>query len=343
MNAPKTQKPQDLPWQKLVAKYQSPDRAHSIWQLVNTLVPYAVMWYLMYKSLSISYWLTLALAVVAAGLVVRIFIIFHDCGHGSFFKSMKASHFWGFVTGVLSFTPYDYWRHEHAQHHASAGDLDERGFGDVWTMTVKEYLKAPKWTRLKYRMTRNPICLFILAPIFLFLVIHRLPSFDHKTKGIRAVHLTNLAILLVAVAISSLIGWKAYLLIQLPILMIAASAGVWLFYVQHQFEGVYWERHDKWDYVDEALKGSSFYKLPRVLQWFTGSIGYHHIHHLAPKIPNYNLEKCYNEVPLFQEIKPITIYSSLKSITFRLWDEQHQRLVSFAYLKELKAQGLVAA
>jgi omega-6 fatty acid desaturase (delta-12 desaturase) len=256
---------------------------------------------------------------------------------------MKANHFWGFVTGVLSFTPYDYWRHDHAQHHASAGDLDERGFGDIWTMTVKEYLKAPKWTRLKYRVTRNPLCLFIIAPSVLFLFVHRMPSWDKKVKGARAAHLTNLAIFLMALAISSVIGWKAYLLIQLPVTMIAASAGVWLFYVQHQFEGVYWERHENWDYVDEALKGSSFYKLPRILQWFTGSIGYHHIHHLAPKIPNYNLEKCYNEVPLFQEIKPITIYSSLKSITFRLWDEQHQRLVSFAYLKELKQQGLMPA
>ncbi len=342
MNTSSSSKP-DLSWQKMVAKYQNPKRTKSIWQLVNTLVPYAVLWYLMYKSLAVSYWLTLALAVIAAGFLVRIFVIFHDCGHGSFFKSMKANHFWGFVTGVLSFTPYDYWRHEHAQHHASAGDLDERGFGDIWTMTVKEYLKAPKSIRIQYRLVRNPICLFIIAPAVLFLLLHRLPKLDHKIKGMRAVHVTNLSILIMGTLMSMLIGVKAYLLIQIPLVMISASAGVWLFYVQHQFEGVYWERHENWDYVTEALKGSSFYKLPRVLQWFTGSIGFHHIHHLAPKIPNYNLEKCYNATPLFQEITPITFLTSLKSITFRLWDEQHQRLVGFGYLKELKRQGALAA
>jgi acyl-lipid omega-6 desaturase (Delta-12 desaturase) len=341
MNVPKSQK-RDLSWQKLVAKYQNPSRGRSIWQLINTLVPYAVLWYFMYKSLAVSYWLTLALGILAAGFLVRIFVIFHDCGHGSFFKSMKANHFWGFVTGFLSFTPYDYWRHDHAQHHASAGDLDERGFGDIWTMTVKEYLKASPWTRFQYRMVRNPFCLFLIAPAFLFLIVHRFPSMDNKVKGMRAVHLTNLAIVGMAAVISFFIGIKAYLLIQLPVMAIAASAGVWLFYVQHQFEGVYWERHENWDYVDEALKGSSFYKLPRVLQWFTGSIGFHHIHHLAPKIPNYNLEKCYNEVPLFQEIKPITFLSSLKSITFRLWDEQHQRLVGFGYINELRRAGAAA-
>jgi acyl-lipid omega-6 desaturase (Delta-12 desaturase) len=326
----------NLPWQKLLAKYQSPHRNKSIWQLVNTLIPYTITWVLMYLSLSVSYWLTLALAVVASGFLVRIFIIFHDCGHGSFFKSLKWNNFWGFVTGVLAFTPYDYWRHEHAQHHAQAGNLDERGFGDIWTLTVKEYLQSPLWTRIKYRVARNPICLFIIGPSLLFFIIHRFPR--PCGKGSRGIHLTNLSLLIMALAISSIIGLKAYLLIQIPIIMIAASAGVWLFYVQHQFEGVYWERTDDWDYVDEAIKGSSFYKLPRVIQWFTGSIGFHHIHHLCPKIPNYYLEKCYNEIPFLQEVKPITFLASLKSITFRLWDEQHQRLVGFDYLRTLRQQ-----
>ena len=327
---------QNLPWQKMLAKYQSPHRAKSIWQLFNTLIPYAFLWYLMYLSLSVSYWLTLALAVFAAGFLVRVFIIFHDCGHGSFFKSLKWNNFWGFVTGILTLTPYDYWRRDHAQHHAQAGNLDERGFGDIWTLTVKEYLKSPLWIRIKYRFARNPICLFLIGPSILFFIIHRLPNI--RAKGRRGIHLTNLAILCVAAVMSSLIGWKAYLLIQIPIVMMAASAGVWLFYVQHQFEGVYWERTEGWDYVDEAIKGSSFYKLPRVLQWFTGSIGFHHIHHLCPRIPNYFLEKCYNEIPLLQQVKPITFLTSLKSITFRLWDEEHQRLVGFGYLKTLKLQ-----
>lgn len=324
------------PWQEIVAKYQNPERARSIWQLVNTLVPYVFLWCAMVWSLSVSYWLTLALAIPAAGLLVRIFIIFHDCGHGSFFKSLKASRFWGFVTGVLTMTPYDYWRHEHAQHHAEAGNLDKRGFGDVWTLTVKEYIKASRWTRIRYRFARNPFCLFIIGPSILFLIVHRIPTGKAGHRGRRSTHLTNVGILAMAALISSIIGWKAYLLIQLPIVMIAASAGVWLFYVQHQFEGVYWERDKNWDYVTEALKGSSFYKLPRVLQWFTGSIGFHHIHHLSPKIPNYYLEKCYNENPLFQQIKPITLLTSLKSITYRLWDEQNHRLVGFGYLKKIK-------
>ncbi len=321
----------------MVAKYQNPQLARSIWQLVNTLVPYVFLWYLMYLSLHVSYWLTLGLAVLAAGFLVRVFIIFHDCGHGSFFRSGKANRFWGFVTGILTFTPYDYWRHEHAQHHAGAGNLDKRGFGDVWTLTVKEYVTASRWTRIRYRFARHPLCLFIIGPAILFFIVHRIPGKEGGSRGRRSTYLTNVSILAMAAAVSSLIGLKAYLLIQLPVVAIAASAGVWLFYVQHQFEGVYWERHQQWDYVTEALKGSSFYKLPKILQWFTGNIGFHHIHHLCPKIPNYFLEKCYKENPLFQEIKPITFFSSLKSMTFRLWDEQNHRLVGFDYLRKLKA------
>jgi omega-6 fatty acid desaturase (delta-12 desaturase) len=326
---------QNIPWQKLIARYQNPRPARSVWQLINTLVPYALLWYGMYRSLSVSYWLTLALAVVAAGFFVRAFIIFHDCGHGAFFKSRKANNFWGFVTGLLTFTPYTYWRHEHAQHHASAGNLDKRGFGDVWTMTVREYLKASRWTRIRYRFTRNPVCLFIIGPIFLFLVVRRIPHRTSGPKNVKSTHLTNLGVLAMAVILSLVMGWKEYLLVQLPVLAIAASAGVWLFYVQHQFEGVYWERQEKWDYVTEALKGSSFYKLPKVLEWFSGSIGFHHIHHLSPRIPNYYLAKCYRDNPLFQQIKPITLFSSLKSVTYRLWDEQNNRLVGFGYLKQL--------
>ena len=329
-------KTKNMTWKTMIEKYQTPHAWRSIWQLVNTLIPYALLWYLMVLSLKVSYWLTLFLAVVAAGLLVRTFIIFHDCGHSSFFKSQKANRFWGFITGLLTFTPHNYWWHKHAEHHANAGDLDHRGIGDVWTMTVEEYLKAHRWVRIKYRFARNPFCLFIIGPAIMFLIAHRIPHKKSGPRSINSVHLTNLGILGMAIILSLWVGVKTYLLIQLPVLMMAASAGVWLFYVQHQFEGVYWERHPQWDYVTEALKGSSFYKLPKVLQWFTGSIGYHHIHHLSPRIPNYYLEKCFNENPLFQEIKPITFFASLKSITYRLWDEQHNRLVGFRYLKEMK-------
>lgn len=330
----------NYPWQKAIAKYQSPDLMRSSWQLINTLVPYAVVWYLMVQSLKISYALTLSLAVIASLLLVRIFIIFHDCGHGSFFKSQNANRFWGLITGILAFTPSSYWWREHAQHHASAGNLDDRGVGDIWTLTVQEYLKSPLWTRIKYRFARNPLCLFIIGPSFLFLFIHRFSDKKTTKQGVQSVLMTNIGILAVGALLSSLIGVKEYIAIQLPVVMMAASAGVWLFYVQHQFEGVYWERDPKWDYVDEALKGSSFYKLPRVLQWFTGNIGFHHIHHLSPRIPNYYLEKCYNEIPMFREIKPVTFLSSLKAITYRLWDEQHQRLVGFGYLRTLKNSAL---
>jgi len=278
----------------------------------------------------------LPFSIFAAGFLVRIFVIFHDCGHGAFFKSQLANNFWGYLTGVLTFTPYQHWRHSHAVHHSHAGDLDQRGWGDVWTMTVDEYLKASRWVRIKYRFARNPFCLFIIGPAILFLIVHRLPPQKAGKMGRQSVRATNLGIFCFTIAMSSLIGLKAFLLIQLPSLIISASAGVWLFYVQHQFEGVYWERHAKWDYVMQALKGSSFLKLPKVLQWFTGSIGFHHIHHLCPRIPNYSLERCYKENPMFQKIKPITFLKSFRSLAFRLWDEKHHRLVGFDYLKKVK-------
>jgi acyl-lipid omega-6 desaturase (Delta-12 desaturase) len=301
-------------------------------------VPYALLWYLMYRSLAVSYWLTLPLAVLAAGFQVRVFIIFHDCGHGSFFQSRKAAALVGFITGVLTFTPYYHWRWQHALHHGSAGDLDRRGMGDVWTLTVQEYLEASRWQRLAYRLARNPVVLFVLAPLFLFLVKQRFVAPKAAPRERRSVYWTNLAVLAMAAALSWMIGLQAYLVIQLTVMAMAGTAGVWLFYVQHQFEGVYWARHDEWDYTTVALQGSSFYKLPRILQWFTGSIGFHHIHHLNPRIPNYNLEKCQKTVPLFQAVKPVTLFSSLRSLTFRLWDEQCQKLVGYGCLRTARSR-----
>jgi omega-6 fatty acid desaturase (delta-12 desaturase) len=330
--------PEDAAWKPLVAPYQTPAVWRSVWQVVNTLVPYAVLWYLMYRSLAVSWWITLPLAILAAGFLVRVFIIFHDCGHGSFFKSRKAAGVLGFITGVLTFTPFHHWRWEHALHHASAGDLDRRGLGDVWTLTVQEYLHASRWKRLAYRLTRNPIVLFVLAPVYLFLIKQRFVSPNAGKRERHSVYWTNLAVLALAAALGGTLGFQAYLLIQLTVLAVAGSAGVWLFYVQHQFEGVYWARHDEWDYTQVALQGSSFYKLPKVLQWFTGNIGFHHIHHLKPGIPNYHLEKCHQAVPLFQTVKPVTLLSSLKSLTFRLWDEQRQRLVGYGHLRTVRGR-----
>jgi omega-6 fatty acid desaturase (delta-12 desaturase) len=290
----------------------------------------------MYLSRAVSWWITIPLAVLAGAFLVRAFIIFHDCGHGSFFKSRAANDFWGFLSGVLTFTPYYHWRWEHSLHHATSGDLDRRGTGDVWTLTVQEYLESSRWKRFSYRLARNPIVLFVLAPIFLFLIKHRVPKANANRRERYSVYWMNLAILGVAVALSAVFGIKAYVLIQLTALLVAGSAGVWLFYVQHQFEGVYWERRDEWDYAAAALQGSSFYKLPRVLQWFSGNIGFHHIHHLSPRIPNYNLEKCHQADPLFQTVKAVTLFSSFKSLTFRLWDEQRRKLISYRDLRTLQ-------
>lgn len=328
--------PDNAAWKQIVAKYQTPSTWRAAWQIVDTLVPYGLLWYFMYLCAPVSWWLIPPLAVLAGGLLVRVFIIFHDCGHGSFFKSRLANDIVGFLAGLLTFTPYYHWRWEHSVHHGAAGDLDRRGTGDVWTMTVQEYLESSRWKKFAYRLARNPVVLFVIAPIYLFVIRQRFSSANAKPRERQSVHAMNLALLGLAVGLSLLYGIKTYLLIQLMVLMVAGSAGVWLFYVQHQFEGVYWERGEDWSFVQSALQGSSFYKLPRVLQWFSGNIGFHHIHHLSPRIPNYNLEKCHKADPLFQQVKPVKLFSSLKSLNFRLWDEKRKRLVGFGHLRKIR-------
>jgi len=320
---------------KLVASYQNPDLRRSIWQLVNTIFPYIFLWGVMIWSLQVSYLLTLLFALPAAGMVVRIFIFFHDCGHGSFFKSSKANHWVGTILGILVFTPYFHWRQAHATHHATAGNLDKRGVGDVWTMTVDEYMKASSWKKFSYRVYRNPFIMFGIGPLVVFLITHRFASKSSKKRERNSVILANAALVVIIALMSWAIGIKNFVLIQLPIIWIATMIGVWMFYIQHQFEGVYWERTKDWDYVKAGLEGSSFYQLPKVLQWFTGNIGFHHIHHLSPKIPNYLLERCHNENSIFQ-VKPVRLLNSLKSLTLRLWDEQNHKLVSFRIQKSIQ-------
>jgi acyl-lipid omega-6 desaturase (Delta-12 desaturase) len=323
-------------WKKIVLKYQKPCVSRAVWQIVNTLVPYIGLWVAMYYAMSYSWWLVVPLAVIAGGLVVRSFIIFHDCTHGSFFKSQRANDIVGYILGVVTFTPYHHWRWEHSLHHATSGNLDKRGIGDVWTLTVQEYLESSIWRRFAYKLARNPFILFIIGPLFLFLIWNRITTRGAAMRERLSVYFTNLGILAVGVGLSFVFGWKAYLLIQFMVMLVAGSVGVWMFYLQHQFDGVYWERHDEWDYASAALEGSSFYKLPKILQWFSGNIGFHHIHHLSPRIPNYNLERCHKAEPLFNSVKPITFFQGFKSMTYRLWDEEQRKLVGYRRARELR-------
>lgn len=323
-----------------LAKYEKPDTRKAVWQLVDTLIPYFGVWALMAYMLNhgVSYWLTLPLTVLAAGLLIRVFIFFHDCGHGCFFASRRANRFVGYITGVLTFTPFDDWRHQHALHHAGAGDLERRGAGDVWTMTVKEYLSASKARQFGYRLFRNPLVLFLLGPLFLFFIAHRVPHKGGTKREYMSVHYTNLGIAAMVLGACLLMGWKTYLLLQFPVMGFAGIFGVWLFYVQHQYEDVYWSEHSEWDPIDAALAGSSFYKLPKVLQWFSGNIGFHHIHHLRSRIPNYNLERCYNEVPAMQDVETLTFVKSLQSMFLNLWDESSRKMISFRGLQKYRHQ-----
>lgn len=312
-----------------------------IFQLINTLGPFFLLWFLAYKSLVISPWLTLAIAVIASGFVIRIFIIFHDCTHYSFFKNNNLNRRVGTVLGIITLFPFAKWQREHAIHHATSSNLDKRGTGDVWVMTVDEYVEATPWMRLVYKVYRNPIVLFGFGPFYLYLVANRMNAKGAKRKERINTYLTNTAIVAIYGGLIYLIGWSAFLLIQGPIIFIAGSLGIWLFYVQHQFEDSYFEEESKWNFVKSAVDGSSFYKLPKVLQWITGNIGYHHVHHLSPGVPNYRLEEAHNNIPSLHQATTITLKSSLKSIKFRLFDEAKKTFVTFKDVKHLiKARDL---
>ena len=324
-------------WKAIVAGFQQPSIPRAVWQMVNTLIPYAGLWVLMIWSLQGPAWATLLLAMFSGLFLVRVFIIFHDCGHGSFFKSKLANDIVGFITGMLTFTPYFHWRWEHGLHHASCGDLDRRGVGDIWTMTVKEYQAATPKRRFYYRLARNPVILFLIAPPLLFIVYQRFSKKDASAREKHSVWWMNVAIFVTAALASWAIGWKAYLLIQIPAITVASALGVWMFYVQHQFEDVSWDSHQEWDFTRAALEGSSFYKLPKILQWFTGNIGFHHIHHLSARIPNYHLERCHNSHEIFRRVEPITLRSSLHTMKLRLWDEETRQLVGYEVLQRRPA------
>ncbi|HLH14738.1 MAG TPA: fatty acid desaturase [Solirubrobacteraceae bacterium] len=320
-------------WRELLAPYERPDRARALLDLATSVVPYLALSAGIYLSLSVSPLLALALTVPAAGLLVRTFIVFHDCSHGSFLASRRANAWLGTALGLLLYSPFLRWRHDHAVHHATAGDLDRRGVGDVRTLTVVEYHALAWRARLGYRLLRNPLVMFGLGPLMAMVVGPRIVAKDARPRMRRSVLATNAALAVLVGGLCWLIGWRDYLLVAGPPALLAGSVGIWLFYVQHQYEDAYWERRDEWTYADAALRGSSFLELPAMLRFFTGNIGYHHVHHLSARIPNYNLRRAHEENPVFQDAPRLSLWDGLRAVTLKLWDEESRRLVTFGHAR----------
>ncbi|MEG9295387.1 fatty acid desaturase [Mangrovibacillus sp. Mu-81] len=325
---------------KQVAPFEKGTTKESILQLINTVIPFIILWILAYQSLFVSYWLALVPMVIAAGFLTRIFIIFHDCTHYNFFKSRRTNRIVGTALGVITVFPFDQWGHEHTVHHATSGNLDKRGTGDIWTLTVDEYRAAPLKLRLAYRFYRNPIVMFVLGPVWVFLIKNRFNRKGARKKERMNTYLVNAILVAVIALLCVTVGWQQFLIVQGSIFMISGAAGIWLFYVQHTFEDSYFEEDKEWQYVLAAVEGSSFYKLPKVLQFLTGNIGYHHIHHLSPRVPNYRLEETHNSIPDLQHVPTITLATSLTSLRFRLWDEERKNFVSFKDVKSLPKSSI---
>ena len=318
-------------WPKRLARYHHPDVGRSLLEVAVTVIPFAALWAGAAWALSHGHWWGLALTVPAAGFLLRIFILQHDCGHGALFRSRRTNDWTGRVLGVLTFTPYDYWRRSHAAHHAGAGNLDRRGLGDITTLTVAEYMALPRWGRLRYRLYRHPAVMFGLGPTWMFLCQHRLPL-GLMRSGARpwvSALATNLAMVTLAGLLCWVVGVGPFLAVQLPVTLIAATAGVWLFYVQHQFEETHWAGAEEWQFGHAALHGASHYVLPPVLAWFSGNIGVHHVHHLSARIPFYRLPQVLADHPELAQIGRITIRESLATVNLTLWDEAARRLVPF--------------
>ena len=323
---------------KSTLPYEATDSKKSNVQMINTLIPLIALWGAGYASLSVSYWLSLPFLIAASGFLIRTFILFHDCCHGSFFKSKKANDIVGTILGVLTLVPYRQWKNSHARHHATSGNLDKRGVGDIWILTVDEYATAPIWRKIAYRTYRNPIVMFGLGPIFVFLIQYRFNVRGARRKERLNTHLTNALIVALYALMMWAIGWQAFVLVQGPIFFVSGVLGIWLFYVQHQFEDSYFENEAEWSYVQAAVEGSSYYKLPRLLQWITGNIGFHHVHHLNPKVPNYNLEQAHEATPPLQHAATITLGTSLQSLRFRLWDETGKTFVGYRKIRRRAAR-----
>jgi len=311
-------------------------------EIAITAVPFLVLWTAAWACLRWSYLLSLVIAVPAAGFLVRLFMIQHDCGHGSFFRQRSANDWTGRVISVLTLTPYDHWRRSHAVHHASSGNLERRGIGDIATLTVCEYLALSRWRRIGYRLYRHPLVLFGLGPAYLFLVQNRFPAGGTLTswRSWLSPMATNAAIALLVVATTWLVGVRPFLFVHVPITLLAASIGVWLFYVQHQFEETFWAKAGTWTMPEAALHGSSHYDLPWVMRWFTANIGVHHVHHLCSRIPYYRLSRVLRDHPELKHVGRITLLQSLGCVRLVLWDEARWRLISFRQLRALERRSV---
>ena len=325
-------------WTAMLAPYRRPVAWRAAFQLANTIVPLALIWGAMLWSLRVSYWITLALAVPAALLLVRAFILQHDCGHGAFFRSQRLNDAIGSVLGVVTLVPYEYWRKTHAMHHATSGNLDSRSFGDIDTLTVREYLSRPALKRVLYRLYRHPLVLLLLGPTYQFVVKHRFPTDAPRNwrREWASVHWSNAGLVALVALMWLTVGLERFLLVQLPITLLAGSIGVYLFYVQHQYEDTYWRYREAWNYHAAGLEGASHLVMPKPLQWFTGNIGLHHIHHLSSRIPNYHLQRCYDENPPLHRVTRLTLLQSVKTLGLTLWDEDERKLVGFRDLPRVR-------
>ena len=328
-------------WKRMVAPYERPSVSASVWQLATSVVAYVATCAAMYLLFRSSVAAALLLAPLAAAFLLRTFVVFHDCGHMSFFRSRRANELVGRICALLVLTPFGQWRHEHAMHHASSGDLDRRGTGDVTTLTIREYLALDRRARLRYRLYRNPFVMFGVGGLYVHIAEQRFWKRDARPRDRSSVLRTNVSLALGIALLWWLVGPVAIVAVQLSIVAIAGPIGIWLFYVQHQFEDTYWADSPSWSYAHAALRGSSYLRLPRVLQWCTGNIGFHHIHHLSSRVPNYNVQRCHDENPELQQVPTLTLGQALHTVRLKLWDEDRQRLVGWRDLREAQRAGEV--